>query len=39
MIYFIQGSLNLIAVSTKILEYLTDGIINDILFGSTKDFQ
>lgn len=36
---FIQGPLNLIAAFTKVLEYLTGGIINDILFGSTKDFQ
>ncbi|MGL5268235.1 MAG: Mbov_0396 family ICE element transmembrane protein, partial [Spiroplasma sp.] len=36
---FIQGPLNLIAAFTKVLEYLTGGIINDILFGSAKDFQ
>lgn len=36
---FIQGPLNLIAAFSKVLEYLTGGIINDILFGSSKSFQ
>lgn len=36
---FIQGPLNLIAAFTKVLEYLTGGIINDLLFGSAKDFS
>lgn len=36
---FIQGPLNLIAAFNKVLEYLTGGIINDILFGSSKDFK
>ncbi len=36
---FIQDPLNLIAAFTKVLEYLTGGIINDILFESAKDFQ
>ncbi len=36
---FIQGPLSLIAAFTKVLEYLTGGIINDLLFGSSKDFN
>lgn len=36
---FVQGPLNLIAAFSKVLEYLTGGIITDILFGSQKDFQ
>lgn len=36
---FVQGPLNLIAVFTNVLEYLTGGIINDLLFGSQKNFQ
>lgn len=35
----IQGPLNLIAAFTKVLHYLTGGIINDLLFGSAKDFS
>ncbi|MGL5268517.1 MAG: Mbov_0396 family ICE element transmembrane protein [Spiroplasma sp.] len=36
---FVQCPLSLIAAFSKVLEYLTGGIINDILFGSAKDFQ
>lgn len=36
---FVQGPLNLIAAFNKVLEYLTGGIITDILFGSAKDFN
>lgn len=35
---FIQGPLKLIAVFTNVLEYLTGGIISDMLFGSAKQF-
>lgn len=35
---FIQGPLKLISVFTKVLEYLTGGIISDMLFGSSKNF-
>ncbi|MCL6429112.1 hypothetical protein LT335_00674 [Spiroplasma sp. JKS002669] len=36
---FIKGPLNLIAAFNAVLQYLTGGIINDLLFGSSKDFQ
>lgn len=36
---FVQGPLNLVAAFNKVLEYLTGGIINDLLFGSSKTFQ
>lgn len=35
----IQGPLSLIASFDKVLDYLTGGIINDILFGSTEQFS
>ncbi|MDQ7983019.1 MAG: hypothetical protein REH79_02210 [Spiroplasma sp.] len=35
----IQGPLNLIAVFNTVLEYLTGGVINDLLFGSSKEFD
>lgn len=36
---FVQGPLNLISTFNKVLEYLTGGIINDLLFGSSKTFH
>ncbi|MDQ7983031.1 MAG: hypothetical protein REH79_02270 [Spiroplasma sp.] len=38
-IIFIQGPLSLIAAFNTVLEYLTGGIINDLLFGSVTEFQ
>lgn len=36
---FIRGPLGLIATFNVVLQYLTGGIINDLLFGSSKDFN
>lgn len=36
---FIQGPLNLIAAFNKVLEFLTGGLITNILFGSSSEFH